>query len=30
MDRIIDDHLCNGKPVEELVFHQAGNTDFER
>lgn len=23
MDRIIDAHLCKGKPVEELVFHQA-------
>lgn len=29
MDRIIDDHLCNGKPVEELVFHQAGAPDAE-
>lgn len=24
MDRIIDDHLCHGKRVEDLVFHQAG------
>ena len=24
MDRIIDEHLCNGRRVEELVFHQAG------
>lgn len=24
MDRIIEDHLCNGKRVEALVFHQAG------
>jgi (2Fe-2S) ferredoxin len=29
MDRIIEDHLRNGKRVEELVFHQAGATDFE-
>lgn len=24
MDRIIDQHLCKGEKVEELVFHQAG------
>lgn len=24
MSRIIDEHLCHGRPVEELVFHQAG------
>ncbi|QBE62196.1 (2Fe-2S) ferredoxin domain-containing protein [Pseudoduganella lutea] len=24
MDRIIGEHLCNGRRVEELVFHQAG------
>jgi len=24
MDRIISDHLCEGRRVEELVFHQAG------
>jgi (2Fe-2S) ferredoxin len=24
MDRIIDEHLCNGRRVEDLVFHQAG------
>ena len=24
MDRIIDQHLCRGQPVEDLVFHQAG------
>lgn len=24
MDRIIDQHLCKGERVEELVFHQAG------
>lgn len=23
MDRIIDRHLCQGQPVEDLVFHQA-------
>lgn len=23
LDRIIDEHLCHGKPVDELVFHQA-------
>lgn len=23
LDRIINDHLCHGKPVDELVFHQA-------
>jgi (2Fe-2S) ferredoxin len=22
MDRIVDQHLCNGQPVEDLVFHQ--------
>jgi len=22
MDRIIDQHLCNGQAVEEIVFHQ--------
>jgi (2Fe-2S) ferredoxin len=29
MDRIIDSHLCKGKAVDDLVFHQAGATDFE-
>lgn len=24
MDRIVDQHLCNGTPVADLVFHQAG------
>ena len=24
MDRIIDQHLSKGEPVEDLVFHQAG------
>ncbi|MFN3738234.1 (2Fe-2S) ferredoxin domain-containing protein [Hydrogenophaga sp.] len=24
MDRIIEQHLCQGQPVAELVFHQAG------
>ncbi|MDN4035625.1 ferredoxin [Massilia sp. YIM B02443] len=24
MDRIIDQHLCKGEKVDELVFHQAG------
>lgn len=24
MDRIIEDHLCQGRRVEDLVFHQAG------
>ncbi|GGH65416.1 hypothetical protein GCM10010975_33210 [Comamonas phosphati] len=24
MDRIIEQHLKNGQPVEDLVFHQAG------
>lgn len=24
MDRIIDEHLCGGRRVEDLVFHQAG------
>jgi len=24
MDRIIEEHLCHGRRVEELVFHQAG------
>lgn len=24
MDRIIDEHLCKGKPVSDLVFHQTG------
>jgi (2Fe-2S) ferredoxin len=24
MDRIIDEHLCKGRAVEDLVFHQAG------
>jgi (2Fe-2S) ferredoxin len=24
MDRIIDEHLCAARPVEDLVFHQAG------
>jgi (2Fe-2S) ferredoxin len=24
MDRIIGEHLCNGRRVEDLVFHQAG------
>lgn len=24
MDRIIDEHLCQGRRVEDLVFHQAG------
>jgi len=24
MDRIIDQHLCHGKAVDDLVFHQAG------
>ncbi|MFG6459448.1 (2Fe-2S) ferredoxin domain-containing protein [Roseateles sp. BYS96W] len=23
MDRIIEQHLCGGRPVDELVFHQA-------
>ena len=27
MDRIIDQHLCKGEKVEELVFHQAGEAD---
>ena len=27
MDRIIDQHLCKGEKVEELVFHQAGDAD---
>jgi (2Fe-2S) ferredoxin len=22
MDKIIDRHLCNGEPVEELIFHR--------
>ena len=26
MDRIIDEHLLHGRPVTELVFHQAGDT----
>jgi (2Fe-2S) ferredoxin len=30
MDRIIDSHLCKGEAVEDLVFHQAGATDFEK
>jgi (2Fe-2S) ferredoxin len=24
MDRIIDEHLCDGRRVQELVFHQHG------
>jgi len=24
MDRIIDEHLCKGRHVDDLVFHQAG------
>lgn len=24
MDRIVEEHLCNGRRVEDLVFHQAG------
>jgi (2Fe-2S) ferredoxin len=24
MDRIIGEHLCKGRPVDDLVFHQAG------
>jgi len=24
MDRIISEHLCNGRRVDDLVFHQAG------
>ncbi|NVM77064.1 (2Fe-2S) ferredoxin [Duganella sp. SG902] len=30
MDRIIGDHLRDGKPVQELVFHQSGAVEFER
>ena len=26
MNRIIDEHLCGGTPVDELVFHQASHT----
>jgi len=29
MDRIIDEHLCNGRKVEALVFHQAGEEQAE-
>jgi (2Fe-2S) ferredoxin len=29
MDRIIDQHLLQGKRVDELVFHQAGVPDIE-
>lgn len=29
MDRIIEQHLCGGKPVEDLVFHQAQSPDDE-
>ena len=29
MDRIIDQHLCKGEKVEELVFHQAGAADSD-
>lgn len=29
MDRIIEQHLCGGRPVEDLVFHQAQSPDDE-
>jgi (2Fe-2S) ferredoxin len=27
MDRIVDEHLCHGRTVDDLVFHQSGEME---